>query len=219
MSKTVVGILEEARSKIERGWCQDGSARTETGKAVPIEHPDAVQWCLTGAVDSVCRKETLAKGVAFRLLRGVTYEDYLAAWNDENERTKEDVLKAFDDAIALERRRIWPTPTEGKILKEARKFAERQGWGGTKDDFPDIVRVRVMEAVLEVAPEDSEPRRQAMFRLGQILKGRWSPIIPNESENKVLNAFDKAIHIHDVWGAFDEDIYFEYDNETVQTDA
>jgi len=48
----ILEVLRDARESISdpARWTQCVDARTETGKAVRFDDPDAVRWCLMGAV-------------------------------------------------------------------------------------------------------------------------------------------------------------------------
>jgi len=92
--------LIKAREKIEKGWCQRVTARNATGRAVPYNAPEAVCFCILGAVLAVTEYPTYSIETLFKALRARSVGSIsLNAYNDS--RTKRDVLSLFDDAIKL----------------------------------------------------------------------------------------------------------------------
>src|SRR3954471_8401457 len=51
--KTILDVLIEARLILEDAnrWTRGSVARTANGTPVSVLHPDAVSWCLTGAIE------------------------------------------------------------------------------------------------------------------------------------------------------------------------
>ena len=88
-----IAILRKAKNILEvRGWCQDQFCDWETGS-----------YCMIGAL---CRAHAMANGsgslyedVEDRLM-GAIHSNDIPMWNDIQGRTKEEVLAAFDRAIA-----------------------------------------------------------------------------------------------------------------------
>lgn len=96
-------ILQEARKKLEAGWCQ--------GRSLRVKGNDQVEYCLSGAIYySLPSTLLLSIDAQHRLLLVVlgllvranpeleTY--YFPTWNDDPQRTKEQVLQVVDRAIA-----------------------------------------------------------------------------------------------------------------------
>lgn len=89
---TTVEVLKLAREKVAGGWCKGHYVKT---------NPDGKDaYCVAGAISR--------SGVAGKT--GHAYEIFsqaigsglsLSAWNDAPNRTKEEVLAAFDKAILL----------------------------------------------------------------------------------------------------------------------
>lgn len=116
-------VLTDARKLIERpeNWCRGTMARDSDGCAVPVEHKLASKFCSTGAVNRVAHslENSYARGVdALNMLYKVMSRVYgnaspvptpfpfsapvsIAAYNDMQDRTHYEILKLFDDAIAL----------------------------------------------------------------------------------------------------------------------
>ena len=91
---TTVEVLRAARAKIEKGWVQYTYEHEADG--APIA------WCAAGAISRQHLSVNESAG-AYLLLRRVCGET-VSAWNDAPGRTKEEVLAAFDRAIALAER-------------------------------------------------------------------------------------------------------------------
>ena len=99
---SVVEHLKKARSLVEQGW-------TQVLNRVPGR--DTTYFCAVGALrcadlddpmDSTMRLpnwESWDSIYAARYMEGVVGD--IATWNDDPERTQEEVLLAFDRAIAL----------------------------------------------------------------------------------------------------------------------
>lgn len=92
-------ILTTARALIERGWTQATCARNSHGSTVPPGSADASCWCVYGALYACAAPPNALSDVctAFRL--AIDMQE-IPEWNDAPGRTKEDVLRAFDQALA-----------------------------------------------------------------------------------------------------------------------
>lgn len=88
----VTRLLREGRAAVERGWCQR-TYRSEKGEV-----------CALGALGfKNGMLATESQVLAQRALRvGIfSSEPYIHHWNDRPERTKQDVLDAYDRAIVI----------------------------------------------------------------------------------------------------------------------
>lgn len=87
-------VLIDARELIRQGWTKGRSHRRVFGRDC---------YCAGGAIGVVgaaVRDPALRKEVATRLRRAMSPAGYgIAEWNDAPERTKAEVLAAFDRAI------------------------------------------------------------------------------------------------------------------------
>lgn len=117
--------LQEARAKIEVGWTQKVGARDANGNPCIVYEDVARSWCASGAIataldlgklgnasmgktdpEATARYEraTLTRNKAeeflVKAIDALTYWS-VPSWNDRDERTKEEVLAAFDKAIVL----------------------------------------------------------------------------------------------------------------------
>jgi hypothetical protein len=93
----VADKLREARALIELGWTQDAYSRDAEGHDNMCAGSDPVCWCAVGAM-----AETGSGGLCemyFR--RAIDWPGGIISWNDHPDRTKADVLAAFDKAIEL----------------------------------------------------------------------------------------------------------------------
>lgn len=101
MSK-VRQILQEARNLIAAGWTKGTFARNADGQAVPNDSKSAQCFCTIGAIRRVADHGSEPLGpyleavVAVRQAAGTRN---IPSWNDNSNRTKEEVLEAFDKAI------------------------------------------------------------------------------------------------------------------------
>jgi hypothetical protein len=97
-------VLVLARNLISGvGWCQGKSTQTDTEGKV-------VAFCMVGAVGEAIgieflnidsrieAKNLLRKAIGGNIFRGIVP---LCEWNDNANRTKEEVLEVFDEAINL----------------------------------------------------------------------------------------------------------------------
>lgn len=104
---TLVELLVAARAKIAIGWTQYRYARDVTGGEVPPVHLDACRWCAIGALVAARSllpeaAERLALMVAAKSALRAVVHDCVQVWNDADGRTQQEVIEAFDAAIAAE---------------------------------------------------------------------------------------------------------------------
>jgi hypothetical protein len=93
--------LRAVRARIHEGWSQRADARDAAGAEVRVGGADAVAWSLASAF-ALAGKDGIPMNhlpVALRALGDVTGMASLENWNDEESRTKQDVLDALDAAI------------------------------------------------------------------------------------------------------------------------
>jgi hypothetical protein len=96
--------IASARELVEFGWCQGADARDESGNMVHPWDPAAVSWSALGALvavaanpdDGAVRLEEL--GLPALALGIAANSDLLQEWNDEPERTHQDIVAAYDVA-------------------------------------------------------------------------------------------------------------------------
>ena len=103
MSDSVKNILENTRYllKTPNRWIKDDLANTEAGLKTQPGSPYAVKWCLVGALTKASMPYSNMECLwdAMTLLKDITGASLLTQWNDDKERTHEDVMDAFDKAI------------------------------------------------------------------------------------------------------------------------
>jgi hypothetical protein len=98
-------ILMRARELLAYGWCQGAEARDADGVSTNAWSPLAVQWSLLGAlvaaIDLPPDPPSTYLGPLRRALASlaeVIDEASLARWNDEPERTQDDVVAIVEAA-------------------------------------------------------------------------------------------------------------------------
>lgn len=101
--KPEVEALRTGRARVEQGWCQKANAKDAGAMCVAPESREARSWCMGGSLSGICEP---VFDVAWHLLRMAisNYDPWLingTSWNDDPNRTQEEVLAAFDRAIAL----------------------------------------------------------------------------------------------------------------------
>jgi hypothetical protein len=101
-------ILVRARELVAYGWCQGADARDQRGAPVPPWSDEARRWSLLGAlVAAVDLPAEPGAGVlgplrrALAALAEIVEEPLLATWNDDPERSQEDVVGTLDEARLL----------------------------------------------------------------------------------------------------------------------
>jgi hypothetical protein len=104
--KDEITVLREARERIAAGWCQGWFAQDAWGIRTGIHSPDAVRFCIKGAI---FRSNSDASGDVLERLRRLIgtidpelepYEDAVVRWQDDSARTQSDVLALVARAIA-----------------------------------------------------------------------------------------------------------------------
>lgn len=94
---TTVETLRAARIRIEKGWCQGALAKAADGRTVMPDDPSAVSWCVFGATWGGAELSPADHAVV-----AAHGDSFVADWQDEPERTREEVIALLDKAIALE---------------------------------------------------------------------------------------------------------------------
>jgi hypothetical protein len=105
----IIKTLRAVRAKIARPecWTQKASARNASGYPVSIDDPEAVCWCLAGALGCVLYMERDAKTEAMALLQcDERVEGRVVAFNDDPNITHADVLAVLDRTIAKAEGRV-----------------------------------------------------------------------------------------------------------------
>lgn len=103
-------VLKRALGKIKKGWNRGAEARNNLGDIVPVSSSSAVSFCSIGAIGAVAHNYYL-KDDCFRILAkkldnisvppGYDAVGKIVKWNDDPKRTKEEVIKVFEEAIKL----------------------------------------------------------------------------------------------------------------------
>ena len=82
-------------------WTQHYMARNKNGSIINYKSPEATKWCVLGAMfklgwedkDIVDQETKLQKEIAIFYKDDVYAPESVAGWNDEPERTVEDIIK------------------------------------------------------------------------------------------------------------------------------
>lgn len=100
--RATLDVLKEARALIaDKGWCQGVYARNANGNATDLHGRHAAAFCAEGAMFCAAGEGFAENALSFfadAIPSG--YRRGYLSWNDEPGRTKEEVLAAFDRAIA-----------------------------------------------------------------------------------------------------------------------
>lgn len=103
---TTIEILKKARELLSdpARWTQNAYARDVTGRGVPPTSSSATCWCLIGALaaaeGSQCGVSFIAVSEKSKAAVDAFNETHLPIWNDAPDRTHNEVLQRFDEAIA-----------------------------------------------------------------------------------------------------------------------
>ena len=97
-------VLAQARGLILTGWSKGAFSRDADMDQVELFDEEACCFCMAGAMFKVAKVEPLKAPAGFldELARLLGFEDqnHMMVWNDRPERTKNQVLRCFDQAIS-----------------------------------------------------------------------------------------------------------------------
>lgn len=129
---TPAEVLRRARNLIEAGWCRHREAEAADFTLVGFDHPTAVRFDPPAAIMRVAgeaglsslgeaaywsvaafHKAMLGGSGALGHEHGAFYIDQIALWNNNLDRRLEEVLAAFDAAIAIAEE--WQAEVERKL--------------------------------------------------------------------------------------------------------
>ena len=97
-----VRALKAARAKVEAGWTQRAAARDASGQSVGWTEAKACSYCAMGALWAATEGSAHSAELwLIRVLQSRNAGHSVISFNDDRNRTKDDVLKLFDDAIEL----------------------------------------------------------------------------------------------------------------------
>lgn len=108
INKLTLRVMRRARQLIARGWTQGRLAADKNGLAISLRAPAACSFCTHGAIakasDEIAGDLTCVVSDRAMSLLGHGFEGRdVVAWNDKLQRTKEDVVMAFDFGILMAR--------------------------------------------------------------------------------------------------------------------
>lgn len=84
-------ILARAAKLVERGWHRGWMAVTHNGEETDPKNPQAVAWCLIGAVQRVTKCADEERKPVFEFLEEFLGTFLIASWNDAPRRTGPEV--------------------------------------------------------------------------------------------------------------------------------
>lgn len=101
-------LYNKAADIIKKGWTQNAFARNEEGFSVTPDGKDATSWCLTGALWLVVRGNKNPKEyygdvplTVHNLIKNLGLRESAGVWNDDPNRTKEEVIELLQKAVIL----------------------------------------------------------------------------------------------------------------------
>ena len=103
---TTIEHLTKARELVSKGWCKGVYAQDANGRQVPYGGDAGVRFCMSGALHVVMLGNPNVQLVRTVKAIMAVIGWPIAPWNDQPERTHEEVLKAFDDTIAAEQKKL-----------------------------------------------------------------------------------------------------------------
>lgn len=96
MDTILLQILEQGLARLQQGWTQKGWAEKADGNVTYTADPLAVAWCAGGAVS--VNFTALAALNETLMLEGHP-PTRIVGWNQQPERTKEDVIALYERTI------------------------------------------------------------------------------------------------------------------------
>lgn len=108
-------VLKRAYVLLEKGWCQGCSARDSDCLAVSPTSPEAVQFCMTGAI--VASTPDNQRYDAFEYLQDTVFKRQFSipSYNDAPNRRKQTILRKVREAIDRAEQDIKRVPKRGFI--------------------------------------------------------------------------------------------------------
>ena len=121
----ILGILEEARARIAKGWCQGPYATDRFGGVVKAKNPEASNWCAFGAVLAASPDGYVYPCGPMKYLNKVVKKMYMidgvgpihsciSQLNEAPGTTQSTMLAVFDKAISKLKRKINETQKKEK---------------------------------------------------------------------------------------------------------
>ena len=94
-------IYNKAADFVEKGWTQGRMAVDKHGNDCHSQSKDAVRWCLSGALSLTCVVKSFSQfsmSPRTELVKYLSLEDSITYWNDDPNRTQEDVVELLREA-------------------------------------------------------------------------------------------------------------------------
>ena len=111
MNDEILSLLLKGRERVKSGWAIENYAEDKYGNSVLSDNPIAVKWCPIGAIsadnyrDKVKRNamKVMCKFMDVEIMdidiTGDLYSEIIITWNQNPDRTQEEVIAMFDRAI------------------------------------------------------------------------------------------------------------------------
>lgn len=80
---------------IRKGWCQHVLAKDSSDHTVEPYNPDAVMWCLAGAIIAAYPESALRREAIYAQNEGLVRGD-IVDWNDSPGRNQADVIQLLE---------------------------------------------------------------------------------------------------------------------------
>ena len=82
---------------VEQGWTKGANARNENGVITDMDHDNARFLCARSAVLKAFKNDSSMEIIYIRKIYDKTNCMSLTTWNDNSERTKEEVIQLFQE--------------------------------------------------------------------------------------------------------------------------
>ena len=90
-------IYNKAADLIEKGWVQGELAKDKNGDSCSSHNKNATHWCLAGALN-LAGFGSISPSSYDNLISFLSLDDPITIWNDDFNRTQEDVVGLLRDA-------------------------------------------------------------------------------------------------------------------------
>ena len=90
-------IYNKAADLVEKGWIQGEMAKDKNGNSCSSHSENATHWCLAGALNLACFG-SISSSSYDSLVFFLSLDDPMTTWNDDLNRTQEDVVELLRDA-------------------------------------------------------------------------------------------------------------------------
>jgi hypothetical protein len=103
LTKREKQTLRRAKALIKKGWCKGSFARDKNGMGVPFNSPQAVKFCMLGAVYRAAGSSSNNLATDLYHILCKVMPNTVSYFNDKFGRKKSQILAKFDQAINYKR--------------------------------------------------------------------------------------------------------------------